>query len=166
MEKTLRILNGMVEDGIIAQYAIGGAVAAIFYIEPLTTNDLDIFFHVPDASGLDLLEPIYSYLKGLGYTPEGDAIEIEGWPVQFLPAFNALLEEALKEANEVMFQATKTRVLKAEHLMAIMLQTGRHKDMARLEQFVETEMFDEAALIEILTRYDLIHKWSELREGL
>jgi hypothetical protein len=34
MEKTLRVLNRMVKDGVIEQYAIGGAVAAIFYVEP------------------------------------------------------------------------------------------------------------------------------------
>ena len=34
----------MVKDGVIEQYAIGRAVAAIFYIEPINTNDLDIFF--------------------------------------------------------------------------------------------------------------------------
>jgi len=34
MEKTLRILNGMVEDGIIEQYAIGGLT------EVLTRYDL------------------------------------------------------------------------------------------------------------------------------
>jgi hypothetical protein len=34
----------MVKDGVIEQYAIGGAVAAIFYIEPINTNDLMFSF--------------------------------------------------------------------------------------------------------------------------
>jgi hypothetical protein len=46
---------------------------------------------------------------------------IEGVPVQFLPAYNALLEEALREACEMLYQATSTRVLRVEHLLAICL---------------------------------------------
>src|SRR6266850_22818 len=96
MDKTLKVLNRMVKDGVIEQYAIGGAVAAIFYIEPINTNDLDVFFHVEDeGAGLDLLAPLYEYLSDLGYRGKGEAIDIEGWPVQFLPIFNPLLKEAV-----------------------------------------------------------------------
>lgn len=34
---------------LIEQYAIAGAVAAIFYVEPINTNDLDVFFAVGSA---------------------------------------------------------------------------------------------------------------------
>jgi hypothetical protein len=102
----------MVKDGVVEQYAVGGAVAALFYIEPINTNDLDIFFRVGDPSyGLDILTPLYKYLAGLGYKPTGEAIDIEGWPVQFLPVFNSLLEEAVDQAKEVRFQRTTTRVM-------------------------------------------------------
>jgi hypothetical protein len=105
----------MVKDGVIEQYAIGGAVAAIFYIEPINTNDLDVFFHVKDESaGLDLLAPLYEYLSDLGYRGKGEAIDIEGWPVQFLPVFNPLLEEAVEQAKEVRFQRTTTRVMQSD----------------------------------------------------
>jgi len=40
--KTLQALNQMVADGIVEQYAIAGAVAALNYIEPSVTEDLDI----------------------------------------------------------------------------------------------------------------------------
>lgn len=94
----------MVKDGVIEQYAIGGAVAAIFYIEPINTNDLDIFFHVKDSSvGLDILAPRYEYLSGLGYKGQRETIDIKGWPVQFLLVFNPLLEEAVEQAKEVRF---------------------------------------------------------------
>jgi hypothetical protein len=38
-----RAINQMVADGVIEDYAIGGATAAFFYIEPDTTYDVDIF---------------------------------------------------------------------------------------------------------------------------
>ena len=153
----------MVKDGVIEQYAIGDAVAAIFYIEPINTNDLNIFFHVKDPSpALDLLAPLYRYLNSLGYKGQGEAIDIEGWPVQFLPIFNPLLEEAVEQAKEVRFQRTKTRVMQAEHLVAIMLQTGRLKDHARIAQFMEHEMVDQKRLAGILSRHGLIKKWETL----
>ncbi len=153
----------MVKDGVIEQYAIGGAVAAIFYIEPINTNDLDIFFHVKDPSaGLDILAPLYEYLSDLGYKGQGDSIDIEGWPVQFLPIFNPLLEEAVEQAREVTFHRTKTRVMQAEHLVAIMLQTGRLKDHARIAQFIEHNAVDQERLDSILIRHGLVKKWETL----
>jgi hypothetical protein len=160
MEKTLRVLNRMVKDGVIENYAIGGAVAAIFYVEPINTNDLDIFFAVKDASaGLNILAPLCKYLSGLGYRGQGETVDIEGWPVRFLPIFNPLLEEAVEQAREVRFQRTKTRVMQAEHLEAIMLQTGRLKDHARIAQFREHEVVDRDRLAEILARHGLVAKW-------
>lgn len=92
MEKTLRVLNKTVRDGVIEQYAIGRAVAAIFYIEPFNTNDLDVFFYMNEPSNkLDILAPLYDHLLKQGYKAQGEAVEIEGWPVQFLPACNPLL---------------------------------------------------------------------------
>ena len=43
MEKTLAVINKLEQQGLIGRYAIGGAVAATRYIEPIQTYDLDIF---------------------------------------------------------------------------------------------------------------------------
>ena len=88
-------------------------------------------------------------------------MEIEGWPVQFLPEFNPLIEEAVRQASEIKFQRTRTRVMQAEHLMAIMLQTGRLKDLARLAQFVETGKYDPDKLLVILKRHRLLKEWKK-----
>jgi hypothetical protein len=162
MQKTLRVLNKMVEDGIISQYAIGGAVAALFYIEPINTNDLDVFFALREMNRrLDVLAPLYKYLAGKGYKGKGEAIDIEGWPVQFLPVFNELLDEAVEQAGLVSFQRTTTRIMSAEHLVAIMLQTGRVKDHARILEFLNHGVVDKASLTKILKRHDLTKKWRE-----
>jgi hypothetical protein len=157
----------MVKDGVIERYAIGGAVAAIFYIEPINTNDLDVFFHVKDPSaGLDILAPLYEYLSDSGYKGQGEAIDIEGWPVQFFPIFNPLLEEAVEQASEVTFHRTKTRVMQAEHLVAIMLQTGRLKDHARIAQFIEHNAVDREGLARILAQHGLLKKWETLNKKM
>lgn len=161
MEKTLRVLNRMVRDGVLKQYAIGGAVAAVFYVEPINTNVLDVFFSATsDVSDLTVLAPLYKYLSDRGYKAGGDTIDIEGWPVQFLPAFNSLVEEALDQAQEIEFRRTSTRVMSAEHLVAIMLQTGRLKDLARIQQFLQHKVVDEKRLQAILKRHKLIRKWN------
>ncbi len=164
MEKTLTVINRLEQEGLIGRYAIGGAVAATRYIEPVQTYDLDIFVVLPVlSSGLISLTPIYDYLTQRGYVPQGECIVIEGWPVQFLPVYNALTEEALAQAIEVEFGSTPTRVLSAEHLAAIMLETGRPKDHARLLQFFEFDALDRVALEDIIARHGLITKWESFR---
>jgi len=52
MEQTLKIINLMQEEKLFATYAIGGGIAALFYIEPITTFDLDIFIILPESAGI------------------------------------------------------------------------------------------------------------------
>ena len=164
MERTLAVINQLEQEGIIGRYAIGGAVAATRYIEPVQTYDLDIFVVLPvSPSGLISLAPVRAYLTQRGYAPQGECIVIEGWPVQFLPVYNKLTEEALAQAIDVEFGSTPTRVLSAEHLAAIMLETGRPKDHARLVQFFEFDALNQAILEDIVARHGLTSKWEDFR---
>lgn len=162
MDQTLKVINQMKEEGVIESYAIGGAIAAMFYIDPFATEDLDIFFAISGTgSALDLLSPIYAYLDKLNYHPEGAMVNIEGWPVQFLPIYKPLIEEAVEQANETEYNQTPVRVMRAEHLVAIMLDTGRPKDYARITRFLEVGAVDTEALMDILSRHKLEEKWRE-----
>ena len=164
LESTLRVLNGMRDAGVIGKYAIGGAVAAFFYIEPGTTFDLDIFIvWEPEPGGLLNLGPIYEYLAARGCEPRREGVMIEGWEVQFLPTGTPLEAEALREAVDIEIGGVPTRLFTQEHLMAICLQTGRPKDFARLVQFVEEGQPDEARLGAILSRFTLEEKWASFR---
>jgi hypothetical protein len=162
MKETLQVLNQMVADGVIDGYVIGGAIAATYYLEPIDTDDLDVFFHVAvSAGGLISLSPLYEYLRKLGYEPQDETIEIAGWPVQFLPIFNQLLEEAYEHAATITFHDVPTRIMQVEHLVAVMVQTGRPKDYARILRFLEAEAVNVAALEPILARHGLSEKWQE-----
>src|SRR6476661_1281414 len=69
---TYRVINQMVADGVIKNYALGGAMGAFFYIEPSYTADMDMFCllaHEPHPSGIVLLSPIIDYLSAKGYKP-------------------------------------------------------------------------------------------------
>lgn len=96
MKKTFDVINRMRDEGVIDRYAVGGAVAATFYLEPFATLDIDIFISSPNVppGSLVSLDRIYSYLAKLGYQPRAEHVEIEGWPVQFLPADDPLYNEA------------------------------------------------------------------------
>lgn len=162
MKETLQVLNQMVADGVIDGYVIGGAIAATYYLEPIDTDDLDVFFHVAvSASGLITLSPLYEYLGKLGYEPQDETIEIAGWPVQFLPIFNPLLEEAYDQAVTITFHDVPTRIMQVEHLVAIMVQTGRPKDYARILRFLEAKAVNVAALEPILARHGLSEPWQK-----
>ena len=43
IERVFKVVNKMYQEGILKDYAIGGAVATIYYTEPFATKDLDIF---------------------------------------------------------------------------------------------------------------------------
>src|SRR5438034_4596682 len=88
-------------------------------------------------------------------------VVIAGWPVQFLPAGTALLQEALAAAVEKDVEGTRARVLTAEHIAAIALDTGRAKDKARVLQFIEAGAVDLDRLHRILGRHGLSSAWQQ-----
>ncbi len=162
MEKTLQVLNALEREGALVRYAIGGAMGATFYAEPVVTFDLDVFVVLPQtAGGLVSLAPLYQALRAKGYKEEGECVNIEGIPVQFLPAYNALLEEALAEAPETLYEKTPTRVLRPEHLAAVAVQTGRDKDRQRLRLLLQQAPLDKQYLANVLARHKLEAKWKE-----
>jgi hypothetical protein len=105
VKRTIAVLNELEQDGVFLRYAIGGAMGAIFYTEPFLTFDLDVFVLLPStAGGLLTFAGIYDALRARGYSEENECVTIEGVPVQFLPAYNSLVEEALNEAQESLYE--------------------------------------------------------------
>jgi hypothetical protein len=173
MRLTLDVLNRMTQAGVIARYAIGGAVAAFYYVEASTTDDLDVLvsfeaFATPGKSGLVTIAPIAAYLQTQGYADwRKEGLLIEGWPVQFLPVSDDLSAEALERAVEVRLDftpgdaETPTRILAAEHVVAMALSLGRPKDLNRVLQFAQEQAFDAGALRDVLVRHRLMDKWAQ-----
>ena len=161
MRETLLYLRKMREDGVIGNYAVGGAMAATFYIEPISTFDLDIFVVLPQTNNglLVSLTPLYDHLREAGFKEDKECVLIEGVPVQFIPAYNPLTEEALINAATMDYDGTGVPVFSAEHLVAIALQTGRGKDRARVQAFIDAEVCNLTTLTDILKRHGLEEKW-------
>lgn len=164
MKRTLEVLNRLVDSGTINDYAIGGAMGAMFYIEAVTTVDLDVFVIFPDESDIVVLGPVYAKLKEWGYLPdehERECVRIEGTPVQFLPAYNDLLQESLSNSRAFEYEGVSTKVLSAEYLAAICVQTGRIKDKLRVQMFLHMTGFDLLVFKDILNRFGLKERFDQ-----
>ncbi len=148
--------------GVLSRYAIGGAVAATFYIEPAATEDIDVFAVLEPKPGTAVvtLDPICDFLKARGAVQQGEHLVVSGWPVQFLPAVPTLQTEALDNVKIIDVEGQLVPVLSAEHLAAIALATGRPKDKIRLQQFLEWPDFDRELFLRIVDRHDLTNKWA------
>jgi hypothetical protein len=163
MQKTLAILNDLESAGLVERYAIGGAMAGYFYAEPIVTEDLDVFVLFQTSGGLVTLTPIYDFLKQRGATEEREHLWLAGTLVQLIPAYDALTEEAVREAVEKTVGQAKTRVMQVEHLIAIALKTGRAKDYARIALLLEEADVNQTRLQEILSRHDLQGRWEKVK---
>jgi hypothetical protein len=164
MERTFAVINQMVTDGVIENYAVAGAIGAMFYVEPFSTKDLDVFILTPEDQ-LVLEIPGLNYLKARGYNEwRNEGLVIEGWPVQFMPVANALEREAYENARDEDVDGTRVRVVSPEHLVAIMLQVGRLKDLARVDMFLSQRALNIEALNEILERHGLSAKFAEYQK--
>jgi hypothetical protein len=161
MEKTLQVIEAMARQGIIKAYAIGGGIAATYYIEPVLTYDLDIFF-IPAKEGLDVLEPIYDFAKERGFSTQAESILIEGFPVQFIPAYNNLVREAVEKSATLKYREVEAKVVTAEYLAAIALQTGRAKDRERVIRLLDEAVIDRTVLGSILESFDLVDRFKKL----
>jgi hypothetical protein len=165
MEKTLKIINKMQAEGLFSSYSIGGGIAALFYIEPVTTFDLDIFIILPETSGpLVSLAPLYAWLEKKGYKPENEQVIIEGVPVQFIPTYNDLVKDGVLSALDKKYGQAPAKVLRPEHLIAIMLQTFRPKDKDRLLKFLDEAKISDELLDQILRKHGLKQTFEDFRK--
>ena len=154
LAEVLQAANGLVAAKLIEDWALGGALAAIYYVEPFTTYDADIFF-IPADRGLTAGIPaIYAHLQAQGWQAEREHLLVRGFPVQFLAA-RGLTEEAVHEAERIDYEGVPAKVFRAEHLVAIAASVGRPKDKARIEQLLQQADLDKTRLENILQRHRL-----------
>ncbi|MXZ71490.1 MAG: hypothetical protein F4Z04_08315 [Acidobacteria bacterium] len=147
-----RVLNRMRDEGIVAQYAIGDATAVLFYAEPTRTYDLDVFVTV-DAVPSQALAPlsrIYEWARKRGIELQAEHLMIEGVPVQFLPAYSALVDAALSTAQVHDYDGVPVNVVDPEHLVALALEAGGARRRERAWQLLEAGAADRERLRRIL----------------
>ena len=164
MNKVAVLLNEMVEQGIIADYAVFGAVAQMRYTEAVVTLDADILVAVAEPDILDVLSPIYAFCRERGYSPEGEAIRVGDWPVQFIPAFSKLTREAIRDAETGDLDGIPLRVIRADYLAVIALSVGRAKDFARVLALLEAGAVTDKEISDLAMRHNLTSEWNLFKE--
>lgn len=153
-----RVLGDLRRDGIVADYAVGGAMAVLFYAEPTRTYDLDVFVVLKDHPVTKLLvslDSIYAWARERGFAIDAEHVLIHGVPVQFLPAYNALVEEAVATARDLTYEEIPIRVVDPVRLVALALQAGGARRRERALQLMELEGFDRHLLRSVLAKHGL-----------
>ena len=157
----LLLLSRLKAEGVIQDYAIGGAVAVSLWAEPVATQDLDVIVTIAgDAHPLDPLRPVWDWFNQHGQTFEGEHVLIAGVPVQFLVAWSPLVREAVATAAETVYdpadpQSPTIRLIRPTYLVA-MWQTDQGADTPRRRERAtrlrEAGLVDDTLLMELLSR--------------
>ena len=163
MKDVAALLNAMRDAGVIADYALFGAAAQMRYTEAVATLDADILVAVPAPDRLDVLTPIYDFCRSRGYHPEGEAVRVGAWPVQFMPVFDELTKAALAAAETADFEGEPFRVVDAVHLAVIALATGRPKDFTRILALLDAGAVTREQVEAVAARHGLVDAWSRFQ---
>lgn len=148
-------LNALKTLGVVLDYAIGGATAALFYVEPTRTYDLDVFVLLApgDTASLAPLGGIYGWARARGFREHAEHILVHGVPVQFLPAHNALAEDAVAQGRMLDYEGVPVKVIGPEHLAALAFQAGGRRRRERAWQLVESGGADRGVLRALLRQH-------------
>lgn len=160
MKEVTELLNAMRGAGLISDYALFGAIAQMRYTEPVATLDADVLVAMPPPQGLEILKPIYEFCAARGHRPQGEAVLVGAWPVQFVPVFSSLTREALEQAETADFEGSPIRVVRADHLAVIALATGRAKDYARILGLLESGSVSDEQVARLAARHGLADAWT------
>ncbi len=159
MRDLARLLNDMRAAGVITDYALFGAAAQMRYTEPVATLDADVLVAVPSGERLDVLGAIYQFCSRRGYRPEGEAIRVGAWPVQFVPVFSELTVEAVERADTPLFEGVPFRVVRADYLAVIALSVARPKDFTRILALLESGSVSREEIAALAQRHGLADAW-------
>jgi len=160
VKEVAELLNGMRASGVVRDYALFGAAAQMRYTEAVATLDADVLVAMSPPAGLAVLEPIYAYCRDRGYMPEGEAVRVGAWPVQFIPVFSPLTKEAVNRADSADFDGVPFRVVTADYLAVIALSVGRAKDFARILALLESAAVTREDIGALAARHGLTDAWS------
>lgn len=161
MKEVAELLNTMRGEGVIEEYALFGAIAQMRYTEPVATLDADVLVSVPAPERLDVLKPIYEFCASRGYQPEGEAVRVGAWPVQFIPVFSALTRQALEQAETADFEGVPLRVVRVDHLAVIALSAGRAKDWTRILSLLDSGSVSRKQLADLAAQHGLADAWRQ-----
>ena len=148
-EKVIRRLNRLKKTGVLRDYAIGGAHAVAYYLEPVKTLDLDIFLFVDSDKDFYTFR---TYIKKTGLKIRGTHVIIDDIPVHFLPgSLHPFINEAVRKAKRIKVSNIPTKVLTAEYLIVSLLMAFRLKDKMVIPDLLQLAHMEK--MNDIIERY-------------
>jgi len=153
----LDAISDLKRDGVIIDYAIGGAMALSFWSEPAATFDLDVFVLLKSIGILVSLDQIYRWARERGYPEKAEHVIVAGVPVQFIVAPDDLAAEAVHAAADLDYNGHPVRVMRPEFLIALYLQPAARtrRRLERVAGLLEEGNVDRLLLDDLLKRYKL-----------
>ena len=154
----LRSLEELKRAAIIEDYAVAGAMALVFWAEPIPTYDLDVLVLLPEQDTPILsLGPIYQWAAAKGHAVHAEHVIVAGVPVQFLPSHNELTDEAIQTAATLDYEGVEVRVVRPEYLVALYLvpsaRTAKRRE--RAAALTESPKTDQSLLEDLMHRFKL-----------
>jgi hypothetical protein len=159
VKQVVQLIHDMQGAGIIRNYALFGAIAQMRYTQPVITFDVDVLIALESPGRIAALSGVYAFCATKGYQTEGEAVRVGAWPVQFLPAYNALTREALEQAETTAIEGVEARVVRADYLAVIALDTGRAKDYERVLALLESGRTSRERVEALALRHGLGEAW-------
>lgn len=148
-ENVIRRLNRLKETEVIEDYAIGGAHAVAYYLEPVKTLDFDIFVFIESDQDFYIFR---TYIKKAGFKIRGTHVIIDDIPVHFLPgSLHPFINEAVRKAKRIRVRSIPTKVLTVEYLIVSLLMAFRLKDKMVIPDLLE--LADMGKLNKIIERF-------------
>jgi hypothetical protein len=154
----LRALEELKRLAIVEDYAIAGAMAMVFWTEPIPTYDLDVLvFLAEQGNPIVSLGTIYQWAIARGYTVDAEHVIVEGVPVQFIPSHNQLADEAIETAATMDYEGVAVRVVRPEYLVALYLEPSARtaKRRERAAALIEAPGTDQSLVKELIHRFRL-----------
>jgi hypothetical protein len=147
------VLNELKRKKVINDWVIYGAVAFIYWDEPVVTFDVDIF--VTTAVEADYYSKVLSALGRYGpVVKEAATFSIGGVLVQVFPATgHELWEDLINHAVSAKVDGEPVRIASREHLIVLALQRfDPVKDVPRISRLYEKA--DHGKVDSLLKRFD------------
>ena len=149
-------INELEQERLIQSYALGGALAALFYAEVSRTYDVDVFVLMDvDEGKIVSLESIYAWCRKKGFDYRDEHLLIYGVPVQILVAGEGLHADAVRNAAILDYEGVPVRVMTPEFLLGLYLTAGGSKRRERAMTLLVGGAVDFDALKHIWGKYQL-----------
>lgn len=87
--------------------------------------------------------------------------------MQFIESsHDPLWSDALRNARTIKVNQVETKVLLPEHLVVMWAETGRTKDLAKIEEFDTARAMKRDVLLDVLERFGKMGYWKEIQGTL